>query len=85
MRVSRGLIGAAAGVWVALLPALALAAEEGRILERSADWRPVMIVTLAGVVALLLVATLGYMYRTHRHIVWGFQQPEEPHGDDSHH
>jgi hypothetical protein len=71
-------------MWLALLPVVAIAQEEGRTLERSEDWGQVVIVTIAGVAAIILVATLGYLYRTRRHLVWDFQQPEEPHGDSHH-
>jgi hypothetical protein len=78
-------LGVGAGVWLALLPVVVLAQEEGgRTLERSEDWSQVMVFTIAGVVAILLAATLGYLYRMRRHIVWDFQQPEEPHGDSHH-
>ncbi len=86
MRVWTRLLSLGAGAWVALLPVIARAQEEGsRTLERSADWGQVMLFTLAGVAGIMLLATFIYLYRMRRNIVWGFQQAEAPHGDDAHH
>ena len=75
MRAWRRLLGLGTGALLALLPVIALAQEEGgRTLERSADWGQVMLVTLAGMAALMLLATFIYLYRMRRSIVWGFQR-----------
>jgi len=72
------------GGLLALLPAIASAQEDTRTLEPADDWGRVMLLTFAALLAVLLVATLGYLYRAKRNIVWDFQQPAEPHHDDHH-
>jgi LPXTG-motif cell wall-anchored protein len=76
-------LGAAGGALLALLPLVAAAQEEGsRALDPSgADWARVMLFAFAGMIGIMLVATLGYLYRRRRNIVWDFQQPETPHHD----
>lgn len=83
MRTRRLIYSMSAGALLALLPFVASAAEEGRTLERTQDWGQVMLFTFAGIAGIMLVATLGYLYRMRRHLVWDFQQPDGPH-DSSH-
>ncbi len=86
MRVWRRLVGLGVGAWLALLPVIALAQEEeGRVVERTADWGTVMLLTFAGLAATMLLGTLIYLYRMRRNIVWDFQQTEAPHEDGAHH
>lgn len=81
MRIwTRALTVLTAGL-LALIPVVASAAEEGRVLERGDDWSRVMIVTVATLLGVMLVATLGYLYRVRRNIVWDFQRPEVSHDD----
>lgn len=35
--------------------------------------------TVAGLLAIFVVATLGYLYRRERHLDWEFQKPDAPH------
>ncbi len=77
-------IGAAA----ALLPSLA-AAQEGasRALDAPDDALGTVLATIGAIVALFVVASLGYLYLRTRSLTWGFQQkelPPEP-GSDGHH
>lgn len=69
------------GALLALLPAIASAEEGARALERGEDWNKVMILTFAALLGVMLVATLGYLYRMKRNIFWDFQQPAAPHDD----
>lgn len=69
------------GALLALLPVIASAEEGARALERGEDWNKVMILTFAALLGVMLVSTLGYLYRMKRHIVWDFQQPAAPHDD----
>jgi hypothetical protein len=85
MRGWKKLVGVGTGVLAAALPVFASAAEEGRVLERSDDWVRIMIVTLAAVGGVMLLATLGYLYRIKRNIVWDFQAPAPSHDDAGHH
>ena len=72
----------AAGLFVALVPAVALASEGGRSLEGSADLGTVVLVTLLTLGALAAVISLGYLYRRERGLDWDFQKPDAP---DNHH
>ncbi len=83
MRVWRRMSAACAGVLLALAPMAVAAAEEGRALDPTQDWGKVMLVTFGGIAGVMLVAALGYLYRQRRHLIWGFQQPDESH-DNSH-
>ena len=86
-RISAMLLGAAA----AAMPIIAAAQEHGgstfeahsRATEASADWGMVTLITVLGAGALLLVTTIGYLYRRERGLEWAFQQPDAPH--DEHH
>lgn len=82
MRIRRRVFAACAGVFFALLPALVAAQEADRSLDPPADWVTVMLFAFAGMIATLLLATLFYLYRRRRNLVWDFQRPEVPH--DSH-
>lgn len=76
---SRWLAALLAGAGGALLPALALAAEEGsRAVARPADWSHAMLLAAAGAIGVLLLATLGALYRRERHLEWDFQKPDPP-------
>lgn len=81
MRLLTRTLAALTGALFALIPLVASAAEEGRVLERGDDWSRVMIVTLATLLGVMLLATLGYLYRVRRDIVWDFQRSEAPHDD----
>lgn len=84
MRAWRRVAGVGAGIWLAILPVAAFAQAETRAVERTDDWVPVMIVTFAAMIATMLIATLGYLYRRRRNLVWDFQQPEEATHSDAH-
>lgn len=72
-------LAALAGAGGALLPALALAADEGsRAVARPADWSHTMLLAAAGAIGVLLLATLGALYRRERHLEWDFQKPDPP-------
>jgi len=72
----------AAGLFVALAPAVALASEDGRSLESAADLGTVVLVTLLTLAALGAVISIGYLYRRERGLDWEFQKPDAP---DEHH
>ena len=55
-----------------------------RALETGEDLRKVVLVTLLAVAAVVLVATLGYLYRRQRQLAWEFQKPDPP-ADDAEH
>ena len=82
-RISAMLLGAAA----AAMPIIAAAQEHGgstfeahsRDLVAQAPLEPLVL----GAGALLLVTTIGYLYRRERGLEWAFQQPDAPH--DEHH
>lgn len=76
-RIHARAAGMAVGAGAALLPALALAAEEGtRAVARPAEWLHAMLWTAAGSIGLLLLATLGALYRRERRLEWDFQKPD---------
>lgn len=76
---ARCLSGLLTGAGVALLPTLVLAAEEGtRTVARPTEWLHAMLWTAAGSIGLLLLATLGALYRRERHLEWDFQKPDAP-------
>lgn len=83
MRTWSRIGGAGFGALLALLPIIASAQEGSRVLERGDDWNKVMILTVAALLGVMFIATLGFLYRMKRHIVWDFQQPAAPH--DEHH
>ncbi len=66
------------------LPAVALAAEQVRALERTADSTAVFLYTVGAGVALMLVFTIGYLYRQVRNLEWDFQRADAP-AHDQHH
>ncbi len=66
------------GLVAAAIPAAAMATEETRALERSGDWVSVLLVTGLGLLALGLVASVGYLYRRERKLDWDFQKPDAP-------
>ena len=35
--------------------------------------------TVGGLLAIFVVAALGYLYRRERHLDWEFQKPDAPH------
>ncbi len=81
MRIWTRFTAVGLGALVALLPVIASAEEGSRVLERGEDWSKVMILTFATLLAVMLLATLGYLYRVKRNIVWDFQAPAAPHDD----
>lgn len=87
----RRLIAAVSGLVLALsAPALALAAEghgettfeaANRAMDPSADWSTIVLVTLLSLGGIILLATIGYMFRRERGLDWEFQKPDAPHDD----
>lgn len=76
-RVSSIVAAGAAGAAGALWPWLASAADEGsRAIERSADWRTVVLVTVLTIAGLGLLATLGRLYQLQSGLHWPFQDEE---------
>lgn len=55
----------------------------GRSLETGADMSMVMWLTVLSLLAIFVLAVLGYAYRQKRQLNWVFQQPDAPH--DAHH
>ena len=78
MKRVRGLV---VGLFVALVPAVALASEDGRALEGAADLGTVVLVTVGTLAALAVVTSLGYLYRRERALDWEFQKPDATDGD----
>ena len=83
MRVRR-VTAALAGAAVALMPALAAAQEQSRALSATDDVGRVVLFTVLGFVGMLLVATVGYLYRRERDLGWDFQKPDAGDHDDTH-
>lgn len=75
-------LGSMFGLFAALVPAMALAAEEGRSLAKAGDLWSVVAVTLLTLAAILVVVSIGYLYRRERGLDWEFQKPDAP---DDHH
>ncbi|MBM4416357.1 MAG: LPXTG cell wall anchor domain-containing protein [Chloroflexi bacterium] len=83
-RAWRRVWAAAAGTALAAWPTLLRAQEEGgRTIERPEDALPVALLTAAGLLGLLLLAAIGFLYRRRRELDWDFQRPEPAH--DEHH
>ncbi|MDA0365212.1 MAG: hypothetical protein O3B31_01595 [Chloroflexi bacterium] len=78
------------GFLTAALPMVALATEDpaaetaSRALPALVDSVGVGLIAVAAVLGLLLVASLGYLYRRERQLDWGFQRPDAPHQDGHH-
>ena len=70
------------GLFVALVPAVVLASEGERSLEGTADLTTVVLMTLLGLVGLLVIVSIAYLYRRERGLDWDFQKPDAP---DDHH
>ncbi|MEZ4553577.1 MAG: hypothetical protein AB7L91_04760 [Dehalococcoidia bacterium] len=81
MNVLKRVLAAGSGALLALLPVIASAQEHTRVIERGDDWGQVMILTFGTLVAVMLLATLGYLYRMKRQLFWDFQRPAPPHDD----
>jgi hypothetical protein len=85
-RVYGGMVGVLSGVALALVPLLASAQQPAsRALSPGSDWRTVVMVTAGIVLGLMLLATIGYLYRRERRLEWEFQQAELPAEDGAHH
>lgn len=88
--MSRLVRACALGFLIAALPLVALATEDGaaetasRALPALVDSVGVGLIAVAAVLGLLLIASLGYLYRRERHLDWGFQRPDAPHQDGHH-
>lgn len=84
--VRAGTLGLLAAVW----PVAALATEEtsadtaSRALPAAGDTMSVALIAVLAVLALFLIAGLGYLYRRERNLEWDFQRPDTPH-DGAHH
>ena len=81
MRLVRQAWGLAVGAALAALPG-AVAAQEGRALEPGDDSMMVIAVTVGAILALFLVAALGWLYQQRRGLHWPFQDPDP--GSDHH-
>ena len=75
-------LGSMIGLFVALVPAVALASEGERSLEGTADLTTVVLMTLLALGALAVVLSIGYLYRRERGLDWEFQKPD---ASDDHH
>jgi len=71
----RRMWGLMVGMAFALLPALAFA-QEGRALEPADDSVMVILVTVGAILAVFLVAVLGWLYQQRRGLHWPFQDPD---------
>lgn len=78
------MLGAVSVALIAAMPRVALAAEEVRALERTPDSGAAILYTVGAGVALMLVATVGCMYRRVRDLDWEFQHPDAPAHHDGH-
>lgn len=71
-----------AGGAYALVPALAIAQENDRSLEAAGEMWSVVSYAVLGAGALLLLSTIGYLYRHERGLTWDFQKPDaDAHGE----
>ena len=88
--MSRLVRACALALVVAALPFAALATEEStvdvtsRALPAAADTISVGLLAVVAVLALFLIASLGYLYRRERKLDWDFQRPDAPHGGGHH-
>lgn len=80
-RISAMFLGAA----MAAMPLVAGATESettfeaaNRATSPSGDWGAVVLVTVLSLVGLLLITTIGYLYRRERGLDWAFQKPDPP-------
>lgn len=84
-KVATRVSGLAAGLMAAGLPLLASAKEPQAVqtaergLGLSGDSVLIGFATVGGLLALFVVAALGYLYRRERHLDWEFQKPDAPH------
>jgi uncharacterized membrane protein YidH (DUF202 family) len=89
--MSRLVRALALGFLVAALPLVAFATEStaadasSRALPTAGDTMTVGIVAVLAVLALFLIASLGYLYRRERHLEWDFQRPDATQHDGGHH
>ena len=74
--LSSSAIAALAAAW----PSAVLAAN--RSLSTPDDMFLVVGVTILGLLAVLVGAAVGYLYRRETKLDWDFQRPDEPHEDD---
>ena len=73
---------------LAALPQRASAQELGsRALDSAPDLDAAVFGTIIGIAAVMVLATLGYLYRRERGLSWQFQQPDAvvEHHDAAHH
>lgn len=83
--MSKRVRGLLLGLVAAVMPLAALAQESsGRSLPAASDWHIVMFLTAAGILGIMLLAGIGYLYRRERHLDWEFQKPDQPHADGGH-
>ncbi len=79
-RATSALTASAVAALIAAWPSMALASE--RALPRPDDTWLVAGVTVLGLLGVLVVAAIGYLYRRERGLEWEFQRPDEPPQDD---
>ncbi len=82
--IRRAVTASAVAASLGVFPAVALAAEQSRALERTADSTSVFLYTVGAGVALMLLSTIGYLYRRVRNLEWDFQRADAP-AHDQHH
>ena len=85
MAALKRVVAAGLGVALAAAPAVVAAqAETSRALDTADDFWKVLLLTALGIGALLLVASIGYLYRRERNLAWEFQRPDpgEDDGED---
>ena len=90
-RLINATVMAAAGAGLALFPLVALAegpaghaagaAAQGRAVPTPPDMSMILLLTALALTAVLVTATLGYLYRRERHLDWPFQAADVPHDD----
>lgn len=69
-------VSAIVGLVFAVLPSSVIAAEDGRVLDRPADWSSVLVITLLVLLGLAVLGAIGYLYRRERGLDWDFQKPD---------
>ena len=84
-RSARRAAAVTGGLAFALAPAIAAAAEHehSRVLDPPGDMPVAALATLGGIAVVMVLGTLGYLYRERRGLEWDFQRPD-PEGPDHH-
>ena len=85
MAALKRVAGAGLGLVLAAAPAVVAAqADTSRALDTADDFWKVLLLTALGIGTVLVVVSIGYLYRRERNLAWEFQRPDpgEHDGED---